>query len=118
MSVVDRTSSEFKALLELYERAPLLELGQLADAERWRHHPDRAVTYIIDRNINYTNVCVADCGFCAFYRRPKDPDGYVLSFEQIGRKIDECKAIGGVQILLQGGHNPYIPFGWYLDLMR
>src|SRR5215216_3619317 len=118
MSVVDRTSSEFKDYLELYQRASLLELGQLADAERWRHHPERVVTYIIDRNINYTNVCVADCKFCAFYRRPKDNEGYVLSFEQIGIKIDECKAIGGVQILLQGGHNPYIPFEWYLDLLR
>ncbi len=118
MSVVDRTSSEFKALLELYERAPLLQLGQLADEERWRQHPENEVTYIIDRNINYTNVCVADCKFCAFYRRPRHAEGYVLSFEEIGAKIDECKAIGGVQILLQGGHNPYIPFEWYLDLMR
>ena len=118
MSIIDRTSGEFSELLDLYERAPLLELGRLADAERWRHHPDPVVTYIIDRNINYTNVCVADCTFCAFYRRPKDPDGYVLSYEEIGAKIDECKAIGGVQILLQGGHNPYIPFEWYLELMR
>jgi cyclic dehypoxanthinyl futalosine synthase len=116
--MVDRTSSEFSGYLELYEKAPLLELGRLADAERWRQHPENVVTYIIDRNINYTNVCVADCGFCAFARRPKHGEGYVLSFEQIGRKIDECKAIGGVQILLQGGHNPYIPFEWYLDLMR
>lgn len=115
---LDRTSPEFRSYLELYERAPLLELGELADAVRWQQHPDSVVTYIIDRNINYTNVCVADCGFCAFYRRPKDHDGYVLSFEDIGRKIDECKAIGGVQILLQGGHNPYIPFEWYLELMR
>src|ERR671915_722753 len=118
MSTVNRTSSEFKDYLELYERASLIELGQLADAERWRHHPENVVTYIIDRNINYTNVCVADCKFCAFYRRPKHHEGYVLSFEQIGAKIDECKAIGGVQILLQGGHNPYIPFEWYLELMR
>jgi len=118
MSHVDRTSGEFTSLLELYEKAPLLELGRLADAERRRRHPDPVVTYIIDRNINYTNVCVADCSFCAFYRRPKDPDGYVLSYEEIGAKIDECKAIGGVQILLQGGHNPYIPFEWYLELMR
>jgi cyclic dehypoxanthinyl futalosine synthase len=118
MSVVDRTSSEFIEYLELYEHASLLQLGQLADAERWRHHPENVVTYIIDRNINYTNVCVADCKFCAFYRRPKHREGYVLSFEQIGAKIDECKAIGGVQILLQGGHNPYIPFEWYLELMR
>jgi cyclic dehypoxanthinyl futalosine synthase len=118
MSVVDRTSSEFRSYLELYQRAPLLELGQQADAVRWRLHAEPVVTYIIDRNINYTNVCVADCQFCAFYRRPKDNQGYVLSFEEIGAKIDECKAIGGVQILLQGGHNPYIPFEWYLDLMR
>jgi cyclic dehypoxanthinyl futalosine synthase len=118
VDVVDRTSGEFLDYLRLYERADLLELGSLADAERWRQHPEPVVTYIIDRNINYTNVCVADCGFCAFYRRPKHLEGYVLSFEEIGRKIDECKAIGGVQILLQGGHNPYIPFDWYLDLMR
>jgi cyclic dehypoxanthinyl futalosine synthase len=118
MTVVDRASSDFKAYLELYERADLLELGALADSERWRLHPANEVTYIIDRNINYTNVCVADCQFCAFYRRPKHRDGYVLSFEEIGRKIDECKALGGVQILMQGGHNPYIPLEWYLDLMR
>ena len=118
MTPIDRTSSEFKSSLELYQRADLLELGRLADAQRWRLHPDNAVTYIIDRNINYTNVCAADCQFCAFYRRPKDGQGYVLSFEEIGAKIDECMAIGGVQILLQGGHNPYIPFEWYHDLMR
>ncbi|MGB7211871.1 MAG: cyclic dehypoxanthinyl futalosine synthase [Gemmatimonadales bacterium] len=115
---VDRASAEFKEALAFYERADLLELGRQADAIRWRHHPDPFVTYIIDRNINYTNVCVADCGFCAFARRPKDLEGYVLSYEQIGAKIDECKAIGGVQILFQGGHNPYIPFEWYLELMR
>lgn len=118
MSTVDRTSAEFRGYLERYEQASLLELGAQADAVRRRLHPEPVVTYIIDRNINYTNVCVADCAFCAFYRRPKDHEGYVLSFEQIGAKIDECKAIGGVQILLQGGHNPYIPFDWYLDLMR
>ncbi len=116
--IVDRNSSEFRQYLDLYEKAPLLELGRLADAERYRHHPEEVVTYIVDRNINYTNVCVADCKFCAFYRRPKHAEGYVLPFEKIGEKIDECKAIGGVQILLQGGHNPYIPFDWYLELMR
>ncbi len=115
---VDRDTPEFRNYLELYQRATLLELGELADTIRWRQHPDPMVTYIIDRNINYTNVCVADCGFCAFYRRPKNGEGYVLSFEQIGQKIDECKAVGGVQILIQGGHNPYIPFDWYLDLLR
>jgi cyclic dehypoxanthinyl futalosine synthase len=116
--MVDRTATEFRDYLDLYERAPLLELGAQADAARWRLHPERAVSYIIDRNINYTNVCVADCKFCAFYRRPKHLEGYVLSFEEIGRKIEEVRALGGVQILMQGGHNPYIPFEWYLDLLR
>ncbi len=115
---VDRSSPEFRRWLDLYENAPLLELGAMSDAVRRRLHPDPTVSYIIDRNINYTNVCVADCAFCAFQRRPKDPESYVLSFEEIGAKIDECKALGGVQILLQGGHNPYIPFDWYLELMR
>ncbi len=118
MTPVDRTSGEFRDALELYQRADLLDLGRQADEARWRLHPDPVVTYIIDRNINYTNVCVADCGFCAFARRPKHLEGYVLSYEQIGQKIDECKAMGGVQILMQGGHNPYIPFEWYLDLLR
>lgn len=116
--MLDRTTSEFRAALELYERTPLLELGALADDRRWRLHPDNVVTYIIDRNINYTNVCVADCKFCAFYRRPKHPEGYVLSYEEIGAKVDALKELGGVQILIQGGHNPYIPFEWYLELLR
>src|SRR6187397_2033989 len=104
--------------LDLYTNGSLLELGALADQVRREKHPDGVVTYIVDRNINYTNVCVADCGFCAFYRRPKHGEGYTLSFEQIGAKIDEAKALGAVQILIQGGHNPYIPFQWYLDLLR
>lgn len=105
-------------LLDFYTNAPLLELGQEADRVREQKHPHGVVTYIVDRNINYTNVCVADCGFCAFYRRPKHGEGYTLSYEQIGEKIEETKALGGVQILIQGGHNPYIPFEWYLDLLR
>ncbi|HKG94858.1 MAG TPA: cyclic dehypoxanthinyl futalosine synthase [Gemmatimonadaceae bacterium] len=105
-------------LLDFYTNAPLLELGAEADRVRREKHPDDVVTFIVDRNINYTNVCVADCGFCAFYRRPKHGEGYTLSFEQIGQKIEETKALGGVQILIQGGHNPYIPFQWYLDLLR
>jgi cyclic dehypoxanthinyl futalosine synthase len=116
--MIARDSSEFRALLELYEHAPLLEIGALADQQRRKRHPADVVTYIVDRNINYTNVCVADCKFCAFYRRPQHPEGYVLSFEEIGRKIDEAKELGAVQILMQGGHNPYIPFEWYRDLMR
>jgi cyclic dehypoxanthinyl futalosine synthase len=105
-------------LLDFYTSAPLLELGRAADDVRRAQHPEGIVTYIVDRNINYTNVCVADCGFCAFYRRPKHAEGWTLSYEQIGAKIEEAKALGGVQILMQGGHNPYIPFEWYLDLLR
>ncbi len=116
--MIDRNSAEFREYLDLYERAPLLELGMLADAKRRELHPDGVVTYIVDRNINYTNICVADCKFCAFDRRPKHDEGYVLSFEKIGSKIEEAKKLGAVQILIQGGHNPYIPFEWYLDLLR
>lgn len=105
-------------ILDFYTNAPLLELGLEADRVREQKHPHGVVTYIVDRNINYTNVCVADCGFCAFYRRPKHSEGYTLSYEQIGQKIEETKSLGGVQILIQGGHNPYIPFEWYLDLLR
>ena len=105
-------------LLDFYTNAPLLELGAEADAVRERLHPHQTVTYIVDRNINYTNVCVADCGFCAFYRRPKHSEGWTLSYEQIGAKIDEAKQLGAVQILMQGGHNPYIPFEWYLELLK
>jgi cyclic dehypoxanthinyl futalosine synthase len=104
--------------LDLYHRAPTSLLGQLADAIRARKHPDGIVTYIIDRNVNYTNVCVAKCNFCAFYRPVGSAEGYVLGFEEIFRKIDETIAVGGVQLLLQGGHNPDLPLTWYEDLFR
>src|SRR5215203_3819059 len=104
--------------LVLYTEAPTHVLGRLADRVRARKHPDRLVTYIIDRNVNYTNVCVARCSFCAFYRPVGSSDGYVLSFEEIFRKIEETIAVGGGQFLLQGGHNPDIPLQWYEDLFR
>jgi len=104
--------------LELYRDAPTPVLGQLADAIRQRKHPGGVVTYIIDRNVNYTNVCVAKCNFCAFYREVGSPDGYVLGFDELFRKIDETIAVGGVQLLLQGGHNPDLPLSWYEDLFR
>jgi cyclic dehypoxanthinyl futalosine synthase len=104
--------------LELYRRAPTHLLGQLADTIRARKHPGRIVTYIIDRNVNYTNVCVARCNFCAFYRPVGSSEGYVLGFEEIFRKIDETIAVGGNQLLLQGGHNPDLPIAWYEDLFR
>jgi cyclic dehypoxanthinyl futalosine synthase len=104
--------------LELYVSAPTAVLGRLADAVRRRRHPDGIVTYIIDRNVNYTNVCVARCRFCAFYRPIGSAEGYTLGFDEIFRKIDETIRLGGVQLLLQGGHNPDLPLRWYEDLFR
>jgi cyclic dehypoxanthinyl futalosine synthase len=104
--------------LEIYLHAPLGLLGELADLVRARRHPDRIVTYIIDRNVNYTNVCVARCNFCAFYRPVGSAEGYVLGFDEIFRKIDETIGLGGGQLLLQGGHNPDLPLEWYEDLFR
>jgi cyclic dehypoxanthinyl futalosine synthase len=104
--------------LELYRHAPTAMLGRLADGIRARKHPDAVVTYIIDRNVNYTNVCIAKCNFCAFYRPVGSPEGYVLGFDEVFKKIDETIAVGGVQLLLQGGHNPDLPLTWYEDLFR
>lgn len=104
--------------LALLEHAPFLELGQAADAARARKHPDGVATYIVDRNINYTNVCVANCSFCAFYRKPGDPEGYVLPMEELLGKIRETVELGGTGILLQGGHNPALPFSFYEEMLR
>ncbi len=104
--------------LALYREAPTALLGRLADEVRARRHPGNVVTYIIDRNVNYTNVCIARCNFCAFYRPVGSSEGYVLGFEEIFRKIDETMALGGGQLLLQGGHNPDLPLAWYEDLFR
>ncbi len=104
--------------LALYRDAPTEVLGRLADAARRRRHPDGTVTYIVDRNVNYTNICVARCRFCAFYRPVGSAEGYTLGFDEIFRKIEETIALGGGQLLLQGGHNPDIPLRWYEDLFR
>src|SRR5437762_2233481 len=104
--------------LELYRTASTAVLGRLADDVRARKHRDAIVTYIIDRNVNYTNVCVAKCNFCAFYRPVGSTEGYVLGFDELFRKIDETIAVGGVQLLLQGGHNPDLPLAWSEDLFR
>src|SRR6516225_4893720 len=110
--------------LELF-RLPLNELGSLADHRRqlakqhaFEGRGSEIVTYIVDRNINYTNVCNVYCKFCAFYRTEKDADHYVLSHEQIDRKIDELVAIGGIQILMQGGHHPRLGIDYYLNLLN
>ena len=112
-----------EALL-LYEW-PLEELGALADqrrqqAKRSSYNGDgnEIVTYIVDRNINYTNVCNVYCKFCAFYRTEKDDDHYVISLEQLDQKLDELSAVGGVQILMQGGHHPKLGFEWYINLLQ
>ena len=104
--------------LGLYLGSSTHQLGRLADQVRASKHPADVVTYIIDRNVNYTNVCVARCNFCAFYRPVGSEEGYVLGFDEIFKKIDETIAVGGVQLLLQGGHNPDLPLTWYEDLFR
>jgi len=104
--------------LVLADQADLHQLGFLADSIRKRLHPDPIVTYVIDRNINYTDICISACKFCAFFKAPEDPDGSVLSQEELGRKIEETKALGGTQILLQGGLHPDKPLSFYEDMLR
>jgi cyclic dehypoxanthinyl futalosine synthase len=104
--------------LELYHGASLHDLGQWAHAVAQRLHRQDYRTYVIDRNINYTNVCTAKCTFCAFRRDHDDEDSYTLSYEQIGEKIRELVAINGTQILMQGGMNDRLPLEWYEDLLR
>ena len=103
--------------IDLIENAPLYELGKMALARKKELHPEGITTFIVDRNINYTNVCWVDCKFCAFYRHAKEEDAYVLSFEEIGKKIEELIAIGGTQILFQGGVHPKLKIEWYEELV-
>ncbi len=91
-------------------------LGRLAEQRRYQRVPEQRATFIIDRNINYTNVCITRCTFCAFYRLPGDPEGYVLSHAEIFAKIDELRAAGGHQLLLQGGHHPSLRIDWFEEL--
>jgi len=110
---------QFEEAVDLYRHADLLALGQAAQAARFRKTPERRVSYLIDRNINYTNICITDCHFCAFYRPDEDhPEAYVLSRQQIAAKIDELLEVGGTRILMQGGHNPNLPITWYEDLLH
>ncbi|HLL87871.1 MAG TPA: radical SAM protein, partial [Tepidisphaeraceae bacterium] len=104
--------------LELHGKGSLHVLGQWAHAASQRLHPYDYRTYVIDRNINYTNVCTAKCTFCAFRRDHEDADSYTLSFDTIGEKIRELVSIGGTQILMQGGMNDRLPIEWYEDLLR
>ena len=109
------TSDDCAALLESNDIA---RMGVAADEIRKRWHADNIVTYIIDRNVNYTNVCNVVCTFCAFYRRPGKPDTYVTTLEQIFGKIDETIALGGTGVLMQGGLHPDFGIEWYEDLLR
>ncbi len=112
--------------LELLRDASIHDLGRAAHARCLELHPEPYRTYVVDRNINYANVCTAKCIFCNFYRKPGDTEAYILSHEEIGRKIEQLLSIGGTQILMQGGLVPAeghpsghgLPFSWYLDLLR
>ncbi len=104
--------------LKLLRETDLITLGQLANAVRNRLHPEREVTFVIDRNINYTNVCVCRCRFCAFYRSKEDPDAYVIDRETLRRKIEETVKLGGTAILLQGGLHPDLGIEYYEELLR
>ncbi len=108
------TPQEAVGLFEL----PLFDLAAAADSVRRLRTDPVVVTYLIDRNINYSNVCNVGCAFCGFYRTRNQDDAYTLSFEEISTKIRELEAVGGTRILMQGGVNPYLPFEWYLNLMR
>lgn len=102
----------------LYDEAPLHALMQAAHQRRMQMVPGGYVTYLVDRNINYTNVCTINCQFCSFYRPPGHDETYTQTYEEISNRVRELEAIGGSRILMQGGVNPALPITWYLDLLR
>jgi cyclic dehypoxanthinyl futalosine synthase len=102
----------------LLTEAPLLEAGALASEVRYRRLPDRRVTFVIDSNPNYTNVCITDCQFCAFYRKPGHPEAWTLTIDEVLGKIELAAAKGATTVLLQGGHNPELPLEYYLTIVR
>ena len=103
--------------LELFS-CDLLSLGAAATQIRNRLHPGNLITFVVDRNVSYTNTCFIDCDFCAFYRRPGDPEAYTLSIDEIFAKIQELVDMGGTQVLIQGGVNPNLPLDYYLNLIH
>ncbi len=109
------TDEEF---LYLEREGGLHQLGMLADLVRTRKHPDKLVTYVIDRNINYTDICISACKFCAFFKKPEKKEGYVLGFDELDEKIRETKELGGTQVLLQGGLHPDLPFSFYEEMVQ
>ena len=104
--------------LEVYLHASMGSLRATAMAVATRHNPQERRTYLVDRNVNYTNVCITDCKFCEFYRPPGHAEAYVLPREVLTTKLDELAQVGGTRVLLQGGHNPALRLDWYLDLFR
>ena len=102
----------------LLTEAPLLDLGSLAQELRFRMHPEKQVSFVIDSNPNYTNVCITDCQFCAFYRKPGDPEAWTLTVEQVLEKVESAAKGGATTVLLQGGHNPALPLDYYLSIVR
>jgi cyclic dehypoxanthinyl futalosine synthase len=114
--VMDGTRIDLDEGLLLLETADLLTLGDIANAVRKRIHPERTVTFIVDRNINYTNICINKCRFCAFYRDAGSPDAYILTKDEIFTKIEETISLGGTQILMQGGVHPDLGIGYFEDL--
>jgi cyclic dehypoxanthinyl futalosine synthase len=102
----------------LLTEAPLLPLGTAANDVRFARIPERAVTFVIDTNPNYTNVCITDCQFCAFYRKPGAPDAYTLTVDEVMAKIEFAASKGATTVLLQGGHNPALPLEYYVTLVR
>jgi len=104
--------------LWLLTDAPLLDAGSLAQAERFRRIPEKQVTFVIDSNPNYTNVCITDCQFCAFYRKPGDKEAYTLTVDDVMAKVEAAARHGATTVLLQGGHNPALPLDYYLSLVR
>ena len=102
----------------LLTEAPLLDLGSVAQEARFQRIPERRVTFVIDSNPNYTNVCITDCQFCAFYRKPGDPEAWTLTVEEVMAKVDSAARQGATTVLLQGGHNPALPLDYYLSLVR
>ncbi len=103
--------------LQLITEISTEDLRRAADNLRRELHPDNAVTYVVDRNINYTNICFSVCNFCAFYRKPGSPDGYVLEYEEIYKKVEEMIEIGGSGVLMQGGLHPDLPLSYYTGLL-
>ena len=118
MTTICDTRIERPAALDLLLHGDLLALGKSADDIRRRLHPDGVVTFVVDRNVNYTNICESHCSFCAFYRSKEAPDAYILTHEQIYEKIAELVEQGGTQLLMQGGLNPDLKIDFFEELFR